>query len=69
MSNQYFENNKDLISEPKEITYYYRGKTINLTISIGATNSKDYDSLDDAVSIADDNLYKAKRTGRNKTIG
>ena len=35
MSNQYFENNKDLISEPKEITYYYRGKTINLTSDNG----------------------------------
>lgn len=43
MSNQYFENNKDLISEPKEITYYYRGKTINLTSDNGVFSK---DSVD-----------------------
>ena len=45
------------------------GKSINLTISIGATSSEDYECLDDTVAIADDNLYKAKKSGRNKTIG
>lgn len=45
------------------------GKSINLTISIGAVSSNDYKCLDDVVGIADDNLYKAKKTGRNKTIG
>ena len=40
MSNQYFENNKDLESNPKELTYYYRGKTINL-VSDNGVFSKD----------------------------
>ena len=43
MSNQYFENNKDLISDPKEITYYYRGKTIVLTSDNGVFSK---DSVD-----------------------
>lgn len=43
MSNQYFENNKDLISEPKELTYYYRGKIINLTSDNGVFSK---DSVD-----------------------
>ena len=35
MSNQYFENNEQLESNRKEITYYYRGKTIKLITDNG----------------------------------
>lgn len=45
------------------------GKKINVTISIGAYKVTDYKySLDDAIAKADDNLYEAKETGRNKVI-
>lgn len=41
---------------------------INITISIGSTEIKDYASLDAAISRADENLYKAKNEGRNRVI-
>jgi diguanylate cyclase (GGDEF)-like protein len=41
---------------------------IKLTISIGAAKIKNYASIEDAISLADINLYKAKETGRNKLI-
>ena len=43
-------------------------KQINLTISIGSTHIKGNVSLEEAVSKADENLYKAKELGRNKLI-
>lgn len=44
-------------------------KEINITISIGAKKIRDYKQLDDAVSEADENLYNAKESGRNKLVG
>ena len=44
-------------------------KHINLTISAGCASIYDYKTLEEAVSIADNNLYKAKHSGRNKVIG
>lgn len=41
---------------------------IDLTISIGVSEIKGKVKLDDAISIADKNLYKAKKNGRNKVI-
>ena len=43
-------------------------KEINLTISIGAAPIEYKVKLEDAVTIADKNLYEAKETGRNKLI-
>ena len=43
-------------------------KEINLTISIGVAKVKGNKSLNDAIKVADSNLYEAKRTGRNKMI-
>lgn len=43
-------------------------KSINITISIGATTSTAKSSLEDTISKADLNLYQAKETGRNKLI-
>ena len=43
-------------------------QVINLTVSIGASAIYDYQSLEKAISIADNNLYKAKNTGRNKIV-
>lgn len=44
------------------------GQEITLTISIGAFEMKEYTSLEEAVSKADENLYKAKNEGRNRVI-
>ena len=43
-------------------------RKINITISIGATEITDYKDLEEAISIADINLYEAKETGRNKLV-
>ena len=44
------------------------GSKINLHISIGSATIKDGLNLEEAVSIADDRLYTAKETGRNKLV-
>lgn len=43
-------------------------KTINATISIGATHIKEYHSLTESLKKADDNLYIAKKSGRNQLV-
>ena len=43
-------------------------KKIDLTISIGSAKLRKYKDLETAVSSADVNLYKAKKTGRNKLV-
>ena len=45
------------------------GKEINLTVSIGAANVSGDITIEEAVGVADGNLYEAKNTGRNKVIG
>ncbi|MDG3087379.1 response regulator [Vibrio hannami] len=44
----------------------YDGKEISLTISIGCTKAKR--NIDTMISIADDRLYDAKNSGRNRVI-
>ena len=44
-------------------------KEINITISIGTTKVKKDQRLNDALKIADSNLYKAKENGRNMVVG
>lgn len=43
-------------------------KKINITISVGVASIYDFKTLEEAVSIADNNLYKAKHSGRNKVV-
>ena len=41
---------------------------IKFTISIGvAVNTDEVSDIQDVIKIADNNLYKSKNTGRNKT--
>lgn len=41
---------------------------IKFTISIGvAVNTEEVSEIQDVIKIADNNLYKSKNTGRNKT--
>ncbi len=45
------------------------GKTsINITVSAGVSELEEKDSLEDLIKKADTALYKAKETGRNKTV-
>ena len=43
-------------------------KEIKFTISIGLTQRKNQESLDEILQVADEHLYKAKITGRNRVI-
>jgi len=46
----------------------YSGKTIKMTVRVGATVHHQGDSYDDFVGRADDALYRAKKEGKNRTI-
>lgn len=46
----------------------YSGKTIKMTVSVGATIHHAGDSFDDFVARADQALYRAKNEGKNRTI-
>lgn len=46
----------------------YGGKSIKITVSIGATVHHNHDSYDDFVTRADEALYRAKHEGKNRTI-
>ena len=39
-----------------------------ITVSIGITRLKENDTIEDCISRADEALYQAKDTGRNKVI-
>jgi len=47
----------------------YNDKPINITISIGIETSDEAYNIKDYIRRADENLYKAKRNGRNLTYG
>ena len=48
----------------------YRGKTIQVTISIGIATleDKNYETIEDLIRSADERLYEAKESGRNRSI-
>lgn len=46
----------------------YSGKTIKMTVSVGATVHHQGDSYDDFIGRADEALYRAKKEGKNRTI-
>jgi diguanylate cyclase (GGDEF)-like protein len=47
-------------------TFVVEGETIDVTISLGAAQLQDEMTMKDFYKAADEQLYKAKRTGRNK---
>lgn len=50
-------------------TFEFEGKNIKLTASFGISFMNDYDkNVNDLIRKADQNLYKAKNQGRNKTV-
>jgi len=49
--------------------FNYEGTHINITVSIGATlNPENYDNISDAIKKADEMLYIAKESGRNRVV-
>ena len=45
------------------------GKKINFTISVGVAKAREtHNNIDDILREADENLYEAKGTGRNRVI-
>ncbi|WP_422379601.1 GGDEF domain-containing protein [Marinicellulosiphila megalodicopiae] len=48
--------------------FTYNDKTFNTTVSMGLYQINTTDSINDAISAADNNLYKAKALGRNQCI-
>lgn len=48
--------------------FNYEGQSIKVTVSIGATKTKRQQNIDQVLAVADDNLYEAKREGRNRVI-
>ncbi len=52
----------------KSNRFMYKGERIYVSISGGVSERKDYKSLQEAINAADEMLYKAKNTGRNKIM-
>jgi diguanylate cyclase (GGDEF)-like protein len=46
--------------------FLYKGKRIPITVSAGVAHRKDAISLENTIETADKNLYKAKKSGRNR---
>jgi PleD family two-component response regulator len=44
----------------------FKGERIDITVSAGVAERTDYPSLKSLVKAADENLYAAKRNGRNR---
>ena len=42
--------------------------SIKITLSVGVSEKTDNETGEDVMNIADQALYKAKQTGRNKTV-
>ncbi|QOG12312.1 diguanylate cyclase [Arcobacter sp. FWKO B] len=50
------------------IDFYHENTKVNVTISFGVAHKEDDESIDSLLARADDALYEAKDTGRNKII-
>jgi diguanylate cyclase (GGDEF)-like protein len=60
---------EELCSRTKEIGLEYRGRSLNITISLGVAALPNHGpSVKDAVNAADKALYRAKNKGRNQVM-
>ena len=59
---------KRLISQISSNKLLYKGESIKVTVSIGSTTFKVGDTPESLIHRADEALYEAKRTGKNKHI-
>lgn len=65
---QAFEVADKIRSKIEQSHLIYSGKTIKMTVSVGATMHHVGDSYDAFVGRADDALYRAKKEGKNRTV-
>jgi diguanylate cyclase (GGDEF)-like protein len=59
---------ESLREQIRKIPFKFKNQNLHCTISIGATQFKEKDEPRTAFDRADDALYEAKRTGRDKTV-
>lgn len=52
----------------EQIPFKHKGKTITITVSIGATSFTQGDTIESAFERADESLFQAKNSGRNKSV-
>ena len=52
----------------EEYEFHYKKDKIRLTVSIGANSGSKELVVEELIKSADDNLYKAKESGRNKVV-
>ncbi len=52
----------------EEYQFKHESNQFNMTASIGIASSNDSKSLKDLIAHADQALYQAKETGRNKVV-
>lgn len=57
-----------LLSLIRQNKLIYKGKNINITMSVGATKYRKGDTHDSLISRADQALYKAKSNGKNQMV-
>ncbi|HJD46567.1 MAG TPA: GGDEF domain-containing protein [Candidatus Mediterraneibacter norfolkensis] len=57
-----------LRSEIEAYEFDYQDKHLKITLTIGAAEAADAESLDDLVRLADRRLYLGKRAGRNRIV-
>ena len=55
----------------EKTVFVYEGKKLRITLSIGVVSAPapGIDTVEDLLKAADENLHKAKQTGRNKVVG
>ena len=53
----------------EEMEHEYRGTKVKITISVGVSGLRDDDTLEEFVARADEEMYRAKRGGRNRVCG
>ena len=53
----------------EEKPFEFEGHTMNVTISLGVATATDREPVSAFVKAADENLYRAKNSGRNRVVG
>ncbi len=66
--NQFINLLESIRLQVENNSYTYDGKKIKFTVSIGAAAYEKGMTVEELVNLADDRLYYAKETGRNKTV-
>lgn len=67
--NEFVNYLDEIRKEFKKTTFKLLKENVKFTISIGSSSSSKNKSISSIIKKADDNLYEAKETGRNKVIG